>query len=302
MMSDSRPPKISIVTPSFNQGEYLEAAIDSVLAQGYPDLEYIIIDGGSTDNSVEIIKKYAHHLHFWCSEADAGHYAAVNKGFAKAGGDILAWLNSDDLYCPDAFRTVGAIFSQFPEVSWLTTLQQLVWDHRGHCKLVKYMPGYSREAFLDGRYMTRRFSGLGFIQQESTFWRRELWEMAGGIRPEIKLAGDFDLWARFFSHADLYGVDHRFGGFRVHDENRSRQNNNYILEAEQALLEMRANLHWTGKTRPPIFADFIKKVPIFRELASLADRFQTKPYTGTNIARAATEHGEIWQRTTQSFK
>jgi glycosyltransferase involved in cell wall biosynthesis len=300
-MNANKHPKISIVTPSFNQGQYLEAAIDSVLSQGYPNLEYIIIDGGSTDNSVEIIKKYAHHLHFWCSEADDGHYSAVNKGFKKASGDIFAWLNSDDMYCPDAFRTVGAIFSQFPEVSWLTTLKRLLWDSQGHCKFVKSIPGYSRQAFLDGRYFTRKFSGLGFIQQESTFWCRELWEKVGGVRTEFNLAGDFDLWARYFLHADLYGVDLPLAGFRVHDKNRSHQINNYIFEAEQALDELRLELNWTRETRPPVLEDVVKKVPIISRLAELCNMSHKKRYVGTNISRSATNKGETWQMISLSF-
>ena len=293
-MRENKYPKISIVTPSFNQGQYLESTIDSVLSQGYQNLEYIIVDGGSTDNSVEIIKKYAHHLHFWCSETDDGHYAAVNKGFTKAGGDIFAWINSDDMYCLDAFSTVGAIFSQFPEVSWLTTLKQLVWDNLGYCKLVKSIPGYSRQAFLDGRYFTRKFSGLGFIQQESTFWRRELWEKVGGIRTDFNLSGDFDLWARFFIHEDLYGVDRPLGGFRVHDKNRSRQNNNYIFEAEQALKEMRLKLNWIRETKHPVLEDITKKTPIISHLAELCNISHKKPYFGTIISQVTSGQGNAW--------
>ena len=159
-------PKISIVTPSFNQGHYLEAAIDSVLSQGYPNLEYIIIDGGSTDSSLEIIKKYASHLHFWCSRPNEGHYFAVNEGFKKAGGDVFAWLNSDDMYCRDALKKVGTIFTIFPHVGWLTTLQREFCDSHGRRKKAKRIPGFSRQAFLDGLYLASSFSGLGFIFQD----------------------------------------------------------------------------------------------------------------------------------------
>jgi len=109
-------PKISVVTPSFNQGQYLEETIRSVLDQGYPNLEYFVMDGGSTDDSVEIIRKYADRLTGWVSEPDGGQMHAINKGFARATGDIMAWLNSDDKYCPWTFNVIGRIFAGLPEV------------------------------------------------------------------------------------------------------------------------------------------------------------------------------------------
>src|ERR1044071_7135932 len=111
-----KQPKISIVTTSFNQAEWLEQCMRSVLDQNYPELEYFVMDGGSTDGSVDIIRKYADRLTGWVSEPDRGHMHALNKGFARATGDVLAWLNSDDKYCPWAFNVVGRIFSVLPEV------------------------------------------------------------------------------------------------------------------------------------------------------------------------------------------
>jgi len=300
-MSVIKWPKISVVTPSFNQGQYLEAAIRSILSQGYPNLEYIIIDGGSTDNSLEIIKKYSRHLHFWCSEADNGHYSAVNKGFIKASGDIFAWLNSDDMYCPNAFTTVGTIFSHFPKLAWLTTLKQLVWDRHGHCKLIKTIPGYSKEAFLDGCYFTRKFSGLGFIQQESTFWRRELWEKVGGIRTEFNLAGDFDLWARFYNHEGLYGVDHPIGGFRSHSENRSLQINKYIREAEQSLEEIRLLSHWTRKNDLSTLWNNIRLPSTILFLTKLCNISPKKTYSSTIISLSDPQQVNQWHMTTTKF-
>ena len=103
-------PKISIITPSYNQGQFLEETICSVLDQGYPSLEYIVIDGGSTDNSGEIIQKYAPHLAYWVSEKDSGQVEAIQKGFDRATGDVVAWLNSDDVYMPGTLDKIGAAF------------------------------------------------------------------------------------------------------------------------------------------------------------------------------------------------
>lgn len=294
-------PKISIVTPSFNQGGYLEATIDSVLSQGYPNLEYIIIDGGSADNSLEIIKKYASHLHFWSSKPDEGQYFAVNEGFARASGDILAWLNSDDIYCTDAFKTAGTIFSAFPNVAWLTTLKQLVFDSQGQRKAVKHMPGFSRQAFLDGLYVTKPFTGLGFIQQESTFWRRELWRKTGGIRTQFTLAGDFDLWARFFIHEDLYGVDHLLAGFRVHDKNRSRRSSTYIREAEQSLEEMRLQLNWDRGAGLSSFWNNVKWAPVVRRLSEACNIPRENRYNAPVISQAGPGLKNQWQMKTVHF-
>ena len=113
-------PKITIVTPNYNCEKYLEKTILSVINQNYPNLEYIIIDGGSNDSSIEIIKKYENYLTYWISEPDNGMYEAIQKGFDKSTGEIMAWINSDDMYHKNSFFTVADIFSNFKQVSWLT--------------------------------------------------------------------------------------------------------------------------------------------------------------------------------------
>ena len=238
-------PLISIVTPSFNQAQFLEATIDSILSQNYPNLEYIIIDGGSTDGSVDIIKKHEKYLSFWCSEPDAGQYDAINKGFSHSTGEIMAWLNSDDMYLPWALKTVADIMSSLPNVEWLTTLNPATWDYYGFCSGFSSISGYSLEAFLDGCYLPFHVKGLAWIQQESTFWRRSLWEKSGGcLSNNLKLAGDFELWCRFYLYANLYGASSPLGGFRSQYQQRSRNIEEYAREAQLYLDDMRRSLNW----------------------------------------------------------
>ena len=256
-------PKISIVTPSFNQAQFLEATINSILSQNYPNLEYIIIDGGSTDGSVEIIKKYENYLHFWCSEPDGGHYVAINKGFAKSSGEIMAWLNSDDMYFNGSLNTVASIMSELKEIEWLTTLNPAGYDYQGFCTGFTSIPGYSREAFLDGYY-----AGKFWIQQESTFWRRSLWEKIGShIRDKFKFAGDFDLWSRFFCHADLYGTSSPLGGFRTRFNQRVRQGNFYHQEVDKSIAEYRKLINWSpNRLRDTTINTKLNKLPKIKNI------------------------------------
>jgi GT2 family glycosyltransferase len=229
------PLTFSIVTPSFDQAPFLEQAIASVLDQRHPALEYVIMDGGSTDGSVAIIERHATQLAHWSSAPDGGHYAAVNAGFARTSGEIMAWLNADDLYLPWTFSVVAEVFEQFPEIEWVTTRWPLRWDRRGRAVRCAARAGYSREAFFRGAYLPGE--GRDVIQQESTFWRRSLWERAGGmLDTSFPLGGDFELWARFFKLADLHAIDTPLGGFRVHGAQRSvRQLEEYESDVRRAL-------------------------------------------------------------------
>ena len=231
-------PRISVVTPSFNQGRFLAETMESVLDQRYPNLEYVVVDGASTDNSAAVIEARSSELAWWVSEKDAGQYDAINKGFANTGGDVMAWLNSDDKYTPWALWTVGEVFRQLPEVQWVTTLLPLHWDERGLPTKCKPVHGYTKEGFFRGQHLQRPGEwDKAFIQQESTFWRRSLWEKAGGgIDASLHMAGDFELWAKFYQHADLYGIPLPLGGFRLHDDQKTaRRMDGYFQEAEAVL-------------------------------------------------------------------
>ena len=208
-------PKISIVTPSYNSANLIELTIQSILDQQYPNLDYIIIDGGSTDDTVEIIKKYRNSLNYWYSGKDNGQYDAINKGMSNASGEILCWLNADDMLLPRSLFIVAEIFDQLKDVEWISTLRPGIWDANSYLAKVGLMQGFSKDAFLDGLFLPGTNRVGYWIQQESTFWRRSLWEKVGSNVPDYKLAGDFALWCEFFKHTLLYGVDYPLGGFRT---------------------------------------------------------------------------------------
>lgn len=230
-------PKISLVTPSYNQGQYVESTLQSVLDQQYPNLEYLVIDGGSEDRSPNIIERYESDLAYWHSELDQGMYDAINQGFERSNGEIMGWINSDDLHLPWTLHVVGSIFRTFPSVNWITTLQPGACDRTGAVTF-RDKPGYAKQAFIQGRYGggTRNIPGYGYIQQESTFWRRSLWEASDGLSLAYHGASDFDLWCQFYKLDRLYGVNAPLGVFRRHaDQKTSSAEYSYQAECESVL-------------------------------------------------------------------
>jgi glycosyltransferase involved in cell wall biosynthesis len=234
--------KISVVTPSLNQGQFLEAALCSVLDQNCPNLEYIVIDGGSTDGSVDIIRKYADRLAYWVSEPDKGHYDAVNKGFARATGDILCWINADDMLVPGGLFVVNEVFGKFPHIQWITGTPAL-WNPLGHlAEVIESTPVYSRSCLSRGEHNGLILHG---VQQESCFWRSGLWKKVGShVDTRWHLGGDFDLWTRMAQYADLITVGTVLAGSRIHSGQRSaRQKDEYFRQIE-AIAATRGERRW----------------------------------------------------------
>ena len=186
MSMNSALPRISIVTPSYNQGQFLEATIRSVLDQGYPNLEYMVMDGGSTDESVDIIRRYSGQLAYWASAPDGGQSAAIGQGFKQSTGGILGWLNSDDMLLPGSLEHVAQTFRDHPKIGFLCGGLVDIDEH-GHVTWCHWPVAPTLERLLV----------VGFyVKQPECFFTRSAYTRAGGIDPDFEFAMDYDLFLR----------------------------------------------------------------------------------------------------------
>ena len=228
-------PKISVVTPVYNQAKYLEQTILSVVNQEYPNLEYIIIDGGSTDGTADIIRKYANQFEIgdlklenfiWISEPDKGMYDAIQKGFERSTGEIMCWLNSDDVFFDKCLFAIADVFMHHPEVEWFSGKSASI-DTKG---MITGVDDIEQIRFTKyDFYLNRAF----WIPQSSTVWRRSIWEKIGGsLDTNLRLAGDFDLWLRFINVAPQYVVNTLIGTYRVREGQLSQMMDKYMAEVE----------------------------------------------------------------------
>ncbi len=223
-------PKISIVTPVYNSSQYIEKCIKSIVGQTYQNYEHIIMDGGSTDGTIEIIDKYLGEYPVkLVSEADEGMYDAINKGFSRATGEILCWLNADDYYFPWTLQVVKSVFTQ-KKIDWLTGIPSNTIRY-GNEELIYLMPNlptvYCTSLIKRGCYDGKR---MYFVQQESCFFSKKLWQKSGGLKPQYKMAGDYHLWREFAKYTKLYTVHCNLASFRIHEGQKSADRDAYYTE------------------------------------------------------------------------
>lgn len=281
-------PVISVVTPSYNQGNYIEECIDSVLSQNYPNLEYIVIDGGSNDNTPVILEKYKKYFKYWKSSKDKGQYFAIDEGFLHTTGEIMTWLNSDDIFYPGAFSAVASAFINNKNIKWLSGRGSVI-NKNNNMSLLE-LRRWAGEDLLSGN--------LNIIQQEGTFWKRELWEKSGAkIDTSYKLAADFELWTRFFKHEALHTLVYLTAGFRKHNNQKTgNEMEEYNKEAGIIFEREKENPKSIYKPSPaPVILDKGKIIKTGNDklLSENIDKLEKELETG-NISEALTEAKKVF--------
>jgi glycosyltransferase involved in cell wall biosynthesis len=209
-------PRISVITPSYNQVDFIETTILSVLEQGYPDLEYIVMDGGSTDGTLDILRQYEDRL-TWISEPDRGQAHAINKGLVRTNGEVVAFLNSDDVYAPGALHAVGAYFATHLQAQWLS----------GRCNIINEDGREIRKAITAYKHFWLGFRSYGvlqvlnYISQPATFWRRGLLDEVGCLNEDLRYTMDYEYWLRIGQVHRLHALRQRLAGFRLYAVSKS---------------------------------------------------------------------------------
>ena len=205
-------PTISVVTPSFNQGKFIERTVRSVLGQGHPRLQYVVMDGGSTDNTLNVLRPYIQRFHHFSSQPDAGQADAIARGFDQTSGDIMAYLNSDDLLAPGALHFVSTYFDQHPEVDF-------IYSHRCIIDADDRVVGY----WLLPPHLNWLMRRWDLIPQETCFWRRKLFEAVGNVDSSYRFAMDYDLFVRMMARGKFQRVNRVLAAFRQHGSSKTSQ-------------------------------------------------------------------------------
>lgn len=211
------PPKISVITPSYNQGKFIEKTVNSVLSQKYPNLEYLVMDGGSTDETLKILKKYSNQI-IWTSKKDKGQSSAINEGLKKSTGEIICYLNSDDYLEEGALNKVADFFRKNPRAYWVTGKCRVVDQNNSEVR--KIITLY-KNIFLKYALSKSVFNIIQFVSQPSTFWRRELIEKIGYFDEKLHYDMDYDFWLKAWSKYPLYFIDEYLSSYRVHPSSKA---------------------------------------------------------------------------------
>lgn len=223
-------PRLTIITPSYNQAIFLERTIDSVLSQGHPNLEYIVVDGGSKDGSVDIIRKYERHLAWWVSEPDRGQVHALNKGLERSTGAWVGWQNSDDIYLPGALALAFSAQGNAPESTGVIAGAMLMVDADDH-------------PLRELRYVTPTFRSLRaegmVIANQSAWWRRSLHSKVGFLNEQYDCSFDYDWFLRLLRHTQARYIDEMLGALRLHDDTKTSNLSSKFTEQNEAILR-----HW----------------------------------------------------------
>lgn len=227
-------PRITIVTPSFNQAAFLERTILSVLEQGYPNLEYIIVDGGSSDGSVDIIRKYSDKLAWWVSEPDGGQTDAINKGLQRATGEWVAWQNSDDIYYPGVFHDLAAVAARMPRVGLIIGDMMLIDEYDRPLRDIRYVTPSYASLLAEGMVLTN----------QAAFWRRHLLEEIGFMAEELHYAFDYEWFLRLTRHTKSFHVAKIWGALRLHSETKTSTQAQLFLEENRRILAGREMPAW----------------------------------------------------------
>lgn len=209
-------PRISIVTPCLNQARYIEKTVRSILAQGYPDLDYLVVDGGSTDGTIDILKKFEPRLR-WISEADRGQSHAINKGFSLTTGEVCGFLNADDLYEPGALERVGKFFSDHPDREWLAGRCRIIGSNDREIR----RPVTAYKNFWLGIGSFAVLNVLNYVSQPAAFWRRRVMEKTGPFAEDLYYGMDYDFWLRIGRQHRLGTIPQTLAGFRVHSNSKT---------------------------------------------------------------------------------
>jgi len=227
-------PKVSVVTPSFNQAEFLERTMRSVLDQGYPNLEYIVIDGGSTDGSVDIIRKYADRLAYWVSEPDRGQVDAINKGLRRATGAWVAWQNSDDVFFPGTFEQLAEAAAKHPEVDLIIGNMMIIDAHDRELRDVRYVTPTHGALLAEGM----------LLANQAAFWRRNVHDEIGWLDESLQCSFDYEWFLRLTEKHRGVHVNQFWGGFRVHEATKTSNLTGLFVDENERILVGRTTERW----------------------------------------------------------